>query len=54
MSLILAIVAVLCGIALLLELDTGTLSHLQVAGIAILCLAAAIVEGPVRAWANRA
>lgn len=53
MSLILAIVAVLCGIALILELDTGTLTHVQVAGVAILCLAAAILEGPVRAWAGK-
>jgi hypothetical protein len=43
MRFVLVILAVLCGIALLIELDTGTLEAVQVAGIGIICAALATV-----------
>lgn len=41
MSLVALIVAVLCAIALIVSLDTGSLTEAQVAGIGILALAVA-------------
>lgn len=41
MSLIFLIIAVLCGIVLIVEIDTGNLTPLQVAGIGIISLAIA-------------
>lgn len=41
MSFIALIVAVLCGIALVIDLDTGSLDALQVAGIGIIALVVA-------------
>ena len=43
MKLIAVIIAVLCGIALGIELDTGTLTTAQVAGVGIIAAAAASV-----------
>ena len=43
MKFVLVILAVLCGIALLIELDTGTLAANQVAGIGIIFAALATV-----------
>ena len=43
MRYIFVILAILCGIALLIELDTGTLAAVQVAGIGIIFAALAAV-----------
>ena len=43
MKLIAVIIAVLCGVALVIQLDTGTLSAVQVAGLGIISAAAASV-----------
>ena len=43
MKIVLVIIAVLCGLALCIELDTGTLSSVQVAGVGIIAAAAAHV-----------
>lgn len=42
------IVAVLCGIALIIELDTGSLEPIQVAGIGIIALIIGVVAP--RTW----
>lgn len=48
MSFIALLIAVLCGIALAIELDTGTLEPFQVAGIGI--IAAALVGVAPARW----
>lgn len=50
MGLIAAIIAVLCATALIIELDTGSLQALQVAGLGILALAVAFVAGASWPW----
>jgi glucose uptake protein GlcU len=49
MSFIALIVAVLCGIALLINLDTGDLTDKQVMGIAIIALVVAGIA-PAATW----
>ncbi len=50
MGFIAAIIAVLCGIVLIIEVDTGNLSLFQVAGVGLL---AAICAGFLpRSWPN--
>ena len=49
MNLVFLVIAVLCGIALLIELDTGSLEPFQVAGAGILSLAIAGLA-PVIPW----
>ncbi len=41
MSFIALIVAILCGIVLVLEIETGNLSELQVAGVGLIALVVA-------------
>ena len=43
MKLIAVVIAMLCGVALGIELDTGTLTATQVAGIGIIAAAAASI-----------
>lgn len=43
MRFVLVILAILCGIALVLKLDTGTLDPTQVAGIGLIFLGLAVV-----------
>ena len=43
MKILLVIIAVLCGLALCFEFDTGTLSAWQIAGVGIIAAAAAHV-----------
>mgnify|MGYP001565509732 CR=1 FL=1 len=43
MKLIAIVIAVFCGVTLCIELDTGTLSAMQVAGLGIIAAAAASV-----------
>ena len=50
MSLIAFIVAVLCGSALIVELDTGSLTALQTAGIGIIALAVAGLAPAKMPW----
>ncbi len=47
LNLVALIVAVLCGIVLIIEVDTGNLTAGQVAGIGIIALA---VAGAPRSW----
>ena len=50
MSFIALIVAVLCGIALVINLDTGSLTELQVAGIGIIALVVAGIAPSSWPW----
>lgn len=43
MRFVLVILAILCGVALLVKLDTGTLEATQVAGVGIILAALAVV-----------
>ena len=44
MNLICVVVAILCGAALMIELDTGNLSGLQVAGVGVVAAALAALS----------
>lgn len=50
MNLIALIVAVLCGIVLIIEMDTGNLQQMQVAGIGIIALVIAGATPPAWRW----
>lgn len=50
MGYLFTIIAVLCGIVLLIEMDTGSLSQLQVAGIGLIFAALAAVSPSNWAW----
>ncbi len=41
LKIILVIIAVFCGLALIFQLDTGTITPIQVAGVGIICSAVA-------------
>lgn len=50
MSFVALIIAVLCGIVLVIGMDTGTLTELQVAGIGIIALVVAGLAPATFPW----
>lgn len=50
MSLVALVIAILCGLVLIVEEDVGSLSGLQVAGIAIVALVIAGLAPVITSW----